>query len=205
MSQPLPSLVFVLTAYVLGSVPVAFLVGRLAGGLDIRRVGSGNPGALNVFRQVGGWAALVVLVADVGKGAGAVLFSEWLGASEMAVPIVALAVVAGHNWSVFLGLKGGKGAAAVLGISLAMLPSLALATLPFSLVALALTRNVVVSVGTGFVVLNVLTIATAQPATQVLLCLGLTVVVAGTHFYRARQSLVPAVKAGRWREVTRSE
>ena len=72
-------------AFLLGSLPFAFWLAKAVGGIDIRLAGSGNAGALNVYRQVGGRAALVVVLLDAGKGAVAVLVPRWLGAPEMVI------------------------------------------------------------------------------------------------------------------------
>jgi glycerol-3-phosphate acyltransferase PlsY len=205
VSQILISTLVVSLAYMLGALPVAYLVAKAAKGVDIRQVGSGNPGALNVYRQVGTAAALVVLLLDVGEGAVVVFLSRWLGTSEMATYMAALAVVVGHNWSLFLGLRGGKGVATVMGISLAVLPVLTVVVVPFAALALGATRNVVISMAATFTLLNVLTIATSQPVHQIALCLGLTVLVASTHFYRAGPQMMPALRERRWMDATRVE
>ena len=97
-----------LGAYLLGSVPTAYILVRLAKGIDIRQVGTGNVGALNTFQQVGIWGGLMVLVVDAGKGALSSLAPSWAGAPEWTVFLTTPLVVAGHNWPVFLGFRGGK-------------------------------------------------------------------------------------------------
>ena len=110
----------------------------------------------------------------------------------------------GHNWSVFLGFNGGKGAATVMGVSFAVLPLLTALVVPVLITALFLTRNVVVSLAVAFIMLNVLTIATSQATAQIALCLGLTALVAGTHFYRSGPQILPAIREKRWLDVTRA-
>ncbi|MDA0987868.1 MAG: glycerol-3-phosphate acyltransferase [Chloroflexi bacterium] len=205
MSDFLPASVSIAGAFLLGSLPFAYWVARAVAGIDIRLAGSGNPGALNVYRQVGGKAALAVVLLDVAKGAVAVLLPRWLGAPEPVLYLAAFTAVAGHNWSVFLGLRGGKGAATVAGISLTLLPLLTVVVVPFLALALMMTKNAVVSIALTFILLNVLTIATAQPLAQIGLCMGLSILVAGTHLYRAGAQIVPAVKEKRWTDITRVE
>ena len=111
----------VLTGYLLGSVPFGLLIARAAKGVDIRTLGSGNIGATNVSRFIGrGWG-LVAFALDVLKGfvpayAGLILSGKGLGA------IAGLAAIAGHNWPLFLGFRGGKGVATSCGVFLAIFP-----------------------------------------------------------------------------------
>jgi glycerol-3-phosphate acyltransferase PlsY len=104
-----------IAAYLLGSLPSAFIVVRLVRGTDLRAVESGSVGALNAFRATGaGWIGVVVLLLDVGKGMLAVVLAgEGAGLATQAM-VTALAV-AGHNWPLWLGGKGGKGLATAAG------------------------------------------------------------------------------------------
>ena len=108
--------------YLLGSIPSAYIAGRLKKGVDIRKVGGGNMGALNVIREVGTAAGYAVFAADVGKGSLAVLVARWLELSQEWVLVAGFAAIAGHNWPVFLGFRGGKGGAAAMGVLLALVP-----------------------------------------------------------------------------------
>lgn len=111
-----------LLAYFLGSVPVGLLVSRWAKGIDIREHGSGNIGTTNVLRTIGiGWAALVFAI-DAAKGALPVLFGQSLGVSPGGLAVAAFLAVAGHNWSIFLRFRGGKGVATTLGALAALAP-----------------------------------------------------------------------------------
>ena len=135
------SLAGLVAAYLIGAIPVGVLVARLAGGVDIRRHGSGNIGATNVLRTLGPAAGVITLLGDIVKGylatsaAGALGGEAWLGAG-------AAAAVVGNCWPVFLGFRGGKGVATGLGAFLRAAP---LAVLPAALVwivVVALTRYV---------------------------------------------------------------
>ncbi len=121
-TQPLPQyLILVPLVYVLGSVPWGFLVVRLFHGVDVREFGSGRTGTSNVLRTGGLKSAALVLVLDLSKGALAVLLAKVVSDSPAAEVTAGLLVLAGHNWSMFLGFKGGRGimpaAGAVLIIS----------------------------------------------------------------------------------------
>lgn len=110
-------------AYLLGSVPFGVLVARMRGGVDLRRVGSGNIGATNVLRAVGKGAAALTLLGDIGKGALAVGVGRWFGVSPTVLALTALAAVVGHLLPVFAGFRGGKGVATTLGVVLATMPA----------------------------------------------------------------------------------
>lgn len=108
-------------AYLLGSIPFSFLFGKLWN-KDPGKVGSGNIGAVNTFRHISPLAGLLSLFLDAGKGYLAVQIAA-KAASGWVVPLLAaLAVVAGHNWMLFLKFRGGKGLAASLGALLALSP-----------------------------------------------------------------------------------
>ena len=112
------AIAFVL-AYLLGSIPFGLLLTRAAGLGDIRQIGSGNIGATNMLRTGRKDVALATLVLDGGKGAGAVLLARWLGGHEAAL-LAGLGAVIGHQFSPWLGFKGGKGVATKLGTLLAL-------------------------------------------------------------------------------------
>ncbi|MBI4840027.1 MAG: glycerol-3-phosphate 1-O-acyltransferase PlsY [candidate division NC10 bacterium] len=131
-------IVLLAAAYLLGSVPFGLLIARVQGGVDLRRVGSGNIGATNVLRAVGRGAAALTLLGDMGKGAAAVGLGRWLEVSPAVLALIALAAVAGHLFPMFGGFRGGKGVATTLGVVLAAMPAVgALLLLLWLLVAAA--------------------------------------------------------------------
>ena len=108
-------LALAVAAYLLGSLPSAYLVVRFARGLDLRSVESGSVGALNAFRATGSaWLGAVVLILDLAKGAAAVMVAGD-GAGPMMQSLAATMVVVGHNYPVWLRGRGGKGLAAAAG------------------------------------------------------------------------------------------
>ena len=158
----LTGILAIVVGYLLGSIPSAYIATRLAKGKDIRQMGGGNVGGLNVYREVGPWPALGAAVFDVGKGAGAVAIAYWLLAPPPVFVLLAgLASVAGHNWMLFLKFSGGKGMAAAFG-SLAVLlpvygyPQGLLILFGIILIPFLITRNVALSMGTGLVALPVI-------------------------------------------------
>jgi glycerol-3-phosphate acyltransferase PlsY len=112
----------IVTGYLLGSIPSAYIAGRLAKGMDIRQLGGGNVGAVNVMREIGTAAGFAVLFADIAKGSLAVLVAQWLGLSLPWVFVVGLAAVVGHNWPVWLRFRDGQGLATTLGVLLPLAP-----------------------------------------------------------------------------------
>jgi acyl phosphate:glycerol-3-phosphate acyltransferase len=128
-------------AYLIGAVPIGYLVGRAFGVADIRRHGSGTIGATNVLRTAGRLPAILTLGGDIAKGylavvAGAALGAGASGTDSGVLGGSAVAAVIGNCWSVFLGFRGGKGVATGLGALLKIVP---LAVLPAALVWLAVT------------------------------------------------------------------
>jgi glycerol-3-phosphate acyltransferase PlsY len=111
-----------LVVYLIGSIPVGFLIARAAGGFDIRGKGSGTIGATNVLRTLGPIPALLTLVGDVGKGYLAVRAAEVLGPEPAWGAAGALLAIVGNCWPVFLRFRGGKGVATGLGAFLALSP-----------------------------------------------------------------------------------
>ncbi|MEK6551806.1 MAG: glycerol-3-phosphate 1-O-acyltransferase PlsY [Pseudomonadota bacterium] len=109
-------------AYLLGSVSSAIVISRALGLTDPRTVGSKNPGATNVLRSGGKWAAALTLAGDILKGAAAVLVARWLSDDTQILAATAGAVFLGHLYPLWHGFKGGKGVATALGVWLALSP-----------------------------------------------------------------------------------
>ena len=190
-----------LGAYVLGSVPTAYILVRWMEGEDIRDFGSRNVGALNAYNRTGVWAGLLVLLVDTAKGVLAVAVPRLLGVDPWVLFITTSLVVAGHNWPVFLNFRGGKGAAAIFGISLVIVPWLTVITVGPSILVMLLLRNVVLGAVFGFILLNTLLWVTGQGAEQVGLCLLLTLLVTGTYVLNVRDHILTSIKARRWRRL----
>lgn len=108
--------------YLFGSLPFSYWIVRWTRGIDVRSVGSGNPGATNVLRAAGRSAALAALGLDILKGAVPVLLARALVESPTVAAWTAFAAVCGHVFSLFLGFRGGKGVATAAGALGALLP-----------------------------------------------------------------------------------
>jgi len=138
--------VFVVAAYLVGSLSFAVIVSRAFALPDPHSYGSGNPGATNVLRTGKRLAAALTLAGDTGKGVLAVVLARYFaadyGVDMTGIALVALAVFLGHLYPVFFRFKGGKGVATALGILCAIDPWLGLATLASWLVIAAIFRMV---------------------------------------------------------------
>lgn len=147
----------ILVSYLIGSIPTAYIFGRILKGIDIRRVGSGNIGATNASRVLGKKIGIVILFLDILKGLLPVIFlgdfitSRAMLNQELLRIILGLSCIIGHNWTIFLGFKGGKGIATTLGVLLGLTARVAglkivliwviltwfIAFIPFRIVSLA--------------------------------------------------------------------
>ena len=127
------TVLFVVGAYLIGSISFAVIVSKVFGLADPRSYGSGNPGATNVLRSGSKKAAILTLLGDCAKGFVAVWLARYIGPKygidENGVALVAIAVFIGHLWPVFFRFIGGKGVATALGVLLAINLWLGLATL----------------------------------------------------------------------------
>jgi glycerol-3-phosphate acyltransferase PlsY len=152
----------VLVAYLVGSVPFAFLLARRRG-IDLRRVGSGNVGASNVLRTTGVPRAVAAMSLDAVKGAVAVLVAERF-TSGATIPVAAgLASVLGHIYPVWLGFRGGKGVATAAGVFAVLAPlALTIASAVF-LLAVWMTRYISVGSVAAAITLVATAIATDLP------------------------------------------
>lgn len=115
------TIALVILAYLVGSIPSGFILGRLAG-VDVRDAGSGNIGATNVARVLGKRRGLLTLLADVAKGFLPVFLGQRLGLGDAALELAAVAAFLGHLYPVFLRFQGGKGVATAFGALLALAP-----------------------------------------------------------------------------------
>ena len=117
-------IVYAVLAYLIGSIPSGLIIGKIFFNIDVREYGSKNIGATNTYRVIGLKAALPVFLCDALKGAaGVVLLSSY---GPMYMILGGILAMMGHNWSVFLGFKGGRGVATGLGVLIALSPIVAL-------------------------------------------------------------------------------
>jgi len=139
-------------AYLLGSIPTAYLVVRYRKGLDIRKMGDGNSGAANVARIMGAKTGIFVGIIDIFKGSITLALVGWLLGSGIGMVGGMLAII-GHNWPVYLLGRGGRGVAVGIGVLLALLPYLAFPIAMVGLLILAITRKARLAIAFFFITL----------------------------------------------------
>jgi glycerol-3-phosphate acyltransferase PlsY len=110
-------ILLLVSAYLVGSMPTAYIAARWGRGIDIRRYGSGNVGASNIVRLKAKWLATVVTIVDLGKGILVIWVAQLAGLDILPQVAVGLAAIIGHNWPVFLRFSGGRGVLTTLGIA----------------------------------------------------------------------------------------
>jgi glycerol-3-phosphate acyltransferase PlsY len=184
----------IILAYLLGSFPTGYLVGKILKGIDIRQVGSGSTGATNVLRTLGKGPGAFVLIIDCLKGVLAinlvyVLYSSQLNLMDSSlnveawrswlVTLVGLMAILGHSKSIFLGFTGGKSVATSLGILLAINWQVGVGTLGVFIVVIAISKIVSLSSIAGAIAVSILMIVFQQPLAYIIFSLlgGLYVII----------------------------
>mgnify|MGYP001609539963 FL=1 len=141
----------IISAYLIGSFPSAYIAGRLRKGTDIRQEGSKNMGATNVFYNVGIVEGISVLLADAGKGVAAIALARYWGTPEPVQMLAGAVAVLGHIYPVFLKFRGGKGGATAIGVFSFLMPwGIPFYASIFGILMLA-TRYFTVSFGSAFI------------------------------------------------------
>lgn len=126
-------------AFVLGSIPFGIITAK-AKGIDLKKVGSGNIGATNVLRSLGKWPAILTLLGDILKGTLAVAIGKYAGVEPIFEGFIGMSAILGHNFSIFLGFRGGKGVATSIGVLLFYVPHGALLTVIIWAVVVLFTK-----------------------------------------------------------------
>ncbi|MGI5939597.1 MAG: glycerol-3-phosphate 1-O-acyltransferase PlsY [Thermoleophilia bacterium] len=170
----------VVFGYLLGSVSPSVFLGRRLRGVDVRRHGSGNAGTTNAFRVLGSRVGTVVLIADIAKGVIPVLLARYLS-GPLVVVLVAFACVGGHNYSLFLKGKGGKGVATGAGAAIAMMPLPMAVILGLYVVLLLSTRVVSIASITCTILLPVMAVLFRQPLEYIIVSCLMALVVLWAH------------------------
>ena len=187
-----------LLAYLIGAIPTAYLFARFAMGRDIRSIGDNNSGAANVYREIGPRAGLACGALDIIKGGVAVILVSVIDGdigTEMLAGVLALV---GHVWPVFLGFRGGRGAAVAVGVLIASYPIIALPLGALSLVALYHTRKAMVPLAMFLAGLPILTwiavITVGYTPGEAGYALAIPVLAGLSHCYST--FLLPRLRAG---------
>lgn len=194
------SLLLIIAAYLLGSIPTGYIVGRYLKGIDIREQGSGSTGATNVLRTVGKLPAVMVLAIDLLKGSAAVALVNSIYSFTSILPTTwhswlivaaALSAIIGHSKSVWLNFTGGKSVATTLGILLVMNPLVAVGTIVSFGIVLAISRIVSLSSICGAIAVNILMLAFNQPVPYLIFA-----AIAGLYVIVRHQSNIQRLLAG---------
>ena len=136
------SVLLVALSYLIGSISFSYIISKLVKGIDIRKVGSGNAGATNISRILGLKYAVLVLFLDALKGFVAVYLAFSLQVGTLVTLLCGASVIAGHNWPIFSGFKGGRGVATTLGVFLGLAPLPTLVVFLLCIIIIFLTRYV---------------------------------------------------------------
>ena len=158
------ALVLIAASYFAGAIPTGVLIARRFYGVDIRTVGSRNPGATNVWRTLGAKPGVVTLALDALKGAVGIIACRFLLPGQLGVQVACgVAAIVGHNWSVFLNGSGGKGVATSAGVFIALMPAHAAIAIAVFLIFFRTTGHVSVGSMAGAVALAVATFVLRTP------------------------------------------
>ena len=166
-----------LYAYLVGSVPTAYIIGQLVKGIDIRQYGSGNVGGTNVFYSVGrGWIVPLGLFEVFGKGASPILIGTYaldLDRSSLALTMVPLCAIVGHNWTALLKFTGGRGISVISGALLFIAPLELALFIAVILGGWFLSRSSSTWVYISLLLLPIWSILLAEPLAVTWLCVGI--------------------------------
>lgn len=164
----LTGFIFVIVAYLIGNLNFAYIVVKLKKNEDVRNYGSGNAGTTNVLRVMGKNYAIPVFILDALKGCLIIAVGRLLGVDAIFIVCGGIAVVAGHNWPVFLQFRGGKGTATSLGVFLTYDWQVALIALAIGIIVLIVWKMVSLSSIVGMTVLPILAIGFSRGVVEII-------------------------------------
>ncbi len=188
---------YAVLAYVLGSIPTGLIIGKLFFNTDVRQYGSKNIGATNTYRVLGLKAAIPVFLGDALKGmAGVWLFSP----NENLMLLGGILAMVGHNWSIFLGFKGGRGVATGLGVLIFLVPIVSAICFATWAVIVGLTKYVSLGSIVGAALVPILMFAFGEPISYIVFGLLAALFVIVRH----RENIIRLLK-GKELKVERTE
>jgi glycerol-3-phosphate acyltransferase PlsY len=176
----LKTIVYIITSYLVGSISFAYVICSKFYSIDIRQYGSGNPGSTNVLRVLGKKPALIVFTADLLKGFIMVSLGKIIGGESLAL-LSAIEVVIGHDWSVFLNFKGGKGIATSFGVIIGISPKVGLILFIIGISVIYISRYVSLGSITAAVSLPILLLVLKYPAKHIIAGLILGIIAVYRH------------------------
>jgi acyl phosphate:glycerol-3-phosphate acyltransferase len=181
------TLLFIVIAYLLGTIPTAYIAGRLKKGVDIRQVGDGNMGAGNAFHHLGPKTGCTVGILDAVKGVLAISLAQAASLPEAAVLLAGVAAVVGHNWPIFLNFRGGRGEATTIGILLVLVTQPILITGAFAAAVLIRSKKVPLASAVLFIPLPFICWWLGISGALIVFSIGLPCLVGITHYIKTRQ------------------
>ena len=176
----LKTIVYIIVSYLVGSISIAYYMCRKFYSIDIRQYGSGNPGSTNVLRVLGTKPALIVFLADLLKGFITVSIGRLIGGENLAL-LAAIAVVVGHDWSIFHNFKGGKGIATSLGVVIGIFPKVAPILAIFGISVIFISRYVSLGSISTATLLPILLLIFRYPAKHIIVGLILGAIAVYRH------------------------
>ena len=185
-------------AYLLGSVPTAYIAGKLIGGIDVRKHGSGSVSGSNVWASVARWAVVPVGIADILKGLIPLFIAQLAELSVAAQGIVGLDAIAGHNWSIFLRFTGGRGITTMMGVLVLLARWELLVFVVVWLLCLAILRNTPVGALLAGVSLPFASLGFGEPLALTLCLMGMVLLMMVKRLI-ANWNLTPLV--AEWKQV----
>ena len=194
----IPLIWMIVFAYLLGSIPFGLVIYYLKTGKDLRKIGSGNIGATNIYRAAGAKLGLLTLLCDGGKAAFASLVALWLFGENQAV-VVSLAAIIGHNYSIFLRFSGGKGVASSFAVMLVLNWQVAIAgaVMWLAMFGLFRTSSVAALIGFATICLASLFLVKSLAIFMAISCLtGLIFIKHASNIKRIMQGVEPQTMQG---------
>jgi glycerol-3-phosphate acyltransferase PlsY len=183
------SWIVVVSGYLLGSIPTAYILGRLLKGKDIRQMGDGNMGARNAYHELGVRAGIAVFFIDAAKGALAVIIALVAGLPQVFVLITGAAAVIGHNWPVFVGFRGGRGESTTIGVLLTLVTLPALIVAGPTVATLVIKKNVTIASCVMFMSLPLVCWVLGVPGLLIAYSIEMPCLVGLTHFLKTRRAV----------------
>ena len=182
----------IIAAYLIGSIPIGLILGKLIWKKDLRQLGSHNIGATNAWRVLGRKAGLLVFILDFLKGQLGVILGAFLLATPCAMVVGGLFAVLGHIFPIFIGFKGGKGVATSLGVIASLMPKITAIVFIVWLLLTLITRYVSVASIVAAVLTPILAAIFNQPTIYFLFTLAIAIIIV----FRHREN-IQRLKAGR--------
>ncbi len=180
------SWLIVVSGYLIGSIPTAYIAGHLLKGKDIRQMGDGNVGAQNAFHELGAKVGVVVGILDASKGALAIHIAQAANISPVAILFTGAATVLGHNWPVFIGFRGGRGESTTIGVLLTLITKPMLIVASPAIMTLLIKKNVTLASAVLFIPLPLVCWWLRFSGALTSYSIALPCLVGFTHFLRTR-------------------